>query len=67
MTTDNEPVNYFWMWLTIVAWIISMIAFVLTDGQVLRNIVLICVLIGFIGIGMHFVRNFDLITRNKSE
>ncbi len=63
MGTDNESANYFWMWLAIFAWVISLIVFAFTDGKLLWNIALVCVVIGFVAIGMHFIRNFDRITR----
>ena len=65
MVKENKLVKYFGVELASIAWVVSMIPFVSTDGKLFHSIVLICVLLGFVGIGIHFILNADAIFRNK--
>ena len=65
MAKENKFVKYSGVGLALISWVVSMIAFVSTDGKLLHSIVLVCVLLGFVGLGVHFIVNADAIFRNK--
>lgn len=67
MNINIESTNTLGMWIALIAWIISIIAFNLTDGQFLRGTAIVCLVTAFIGTGLHFVMNWNHIIKNKAK